>query len=168
MNDTSDAVKVVNLVQEASGRIVGSTRLQKIACLLELAGEGSGFHFSYHLFGPYSEELSNAIKTAEIFDLVHEERKAASWGGTYSVYTTDSSREAVSPIRKGIIETAINAEAIVLELAATAAYLAATKVENPWDEVSERKPEKATSSNMQKAKELYARLRTVAPKLPAI
>lgn len=168
MNTRSDAEKVARLVQEAGGRIVGRTRLQKIACLLELAGVGDGFRFSYHHFGPYSEELSNAIETAEIFDKVNEETKQASWGGTYSIYTTQNKSTADSPIRQSILNETISVSAIALELAATAAYLAATDVDNPWEEVRERKPEKATPEKVKEAKELYMRLFNVARKLPAI
>ena len=168
MNTLNDAEKVARLVREAGGKIVGRTRLQKIACLLELANVGDGFRFSYHHFGPYSEDLSSAAETAEIFDMVHAETKNASWGGTYSIYTTNDCMVAESSVRKGIIDATVNAGAIVLELAATAAYLAATKVDNPWNEVQERKPEKATPDKMKEAKALYAQLLTVAPSLPAI
>ena len=166
MNTMNDAEKVVRLVQEAGGRVVGRTRLQKIVCLLELADVEDGFRFSYHLFGPYSEELSNAIERAVLFDKIHEKNEKAGWGGTYSIYTTKESAVADSPIRKGIIEVANSAGAIALELAATAAYLAKTKVDNPWYEVVQRKPEK--EGKIDEAKELYARLCAVAPDLPAI
>lgn len=175
MNTLNDAKKVARLVREAGGKIVGRTRLQKIAFLLELSGVGDGFRFSYHHFGPFSEELSSAAETAEIFDMVHEESKKASWGGTYSVYTTNESDMADdkisvtdSPVRTSIINMTNHAGAIALELAATAAYLAATHVDDPWVEVVERKQEKATPDKIREAKELYARLLTVAPKLPAI
>ncbi len=168
MNTLKNAEKVARLVQEAGGRIIGRTRLQKIACLLELAHEGNGFSFSYHRFGPYSDELSSAIETAETFDMVHEESKRATWGGTYSIYTTDEIIQAESQIRRDIIEVSNKAGAIVLELAATAAYLAATKVEDPWGEVAVRKPEKATPGKLAEAQDLYSQLRAVAPTLPAI
>ena len=32
----------------AAGKLVGRTKLQKTFCLLELSGEGFGFHFDYY------------------------------------------------------------------------------------------------------------------------
>lgn len=168
LNTLNDAEKVTQLVKEAGGKIVGRTRLQKIACLLELANVGDGFRFSYHHFGPYSEELSSAAEMAELYDMIEKTDKKASWGGTYSVYTVNGSGKAASVVRQGIIDATIDAGAIVLELAATAAYLAKTDVGDPWMEVSERKPEKATPELISQAKELYKRLLTIAPTLPDI
>ena len=59
-----DTDKVVAIVRDAGGTIVGRTRLQKTAYLLELAGLGEGFHFSYRHYGPYSEELASAVRDA--------------------------------------------------------------------------------------------------------
>lgn len=168
MNILENAEKVARLVQEAGGKIVGRTRLQKMAFLLELSEVGGGFHFTYHHFGPYSEELASAAEMAETFDMMKEENKKAAWGGSYSVYTTDKSSEADSQVRKGIIGVTNNAGAIALELAATAAYLAATKVDDPWGEVATRKAEKATESRLAEAKKLYSQLLIVAPNLPSI
>ena len=41
--------------------LVGRTRFQKTAYFLEAAGVGYGFDFSYHYYGPYSEELAVAV-----------------------------------------------------------------------------------------------------------
>lgn len=168
LNTLNDAEKVAQLIREAGGKIVGRTRLQKIACLLELADVGDGFRFSYHHFGPYSEELSGAAEMAELYDMIQKTDKRASWGGTYSVYTVNESGKATSAVRQGIIDATINAGAIVLELAATAAYLAKTDADDPWREVAERKPEKATPELMTQAKDLYRRLLDIAPALPSI
>jgi uncharacterized protein len=52
--------EVAQIISLAGGEIIGSTRLQKIGCLLDLVGAGVGFEFSYHIYGPYSEELNLA------------------------------------------------------------------------------------------------------------
>ncbi len=44
--------ETAEIVRDVGGRIVGRTRLQKIAYLLELAGFGVGFRFEYRHFGP--------------------------------------------------------------------------------------------------------------------
>jgi uncharacterized protein YwgA len=68
----SDIEKAKDIVRDASGRIVGRTRLQKIACLLELANEGEGFHFVYHHYGPYCEELTWALESAHVIGEINE------------------------------------------------------------------------------------------------
>src|ERR1700689_1317602 len=83
----ADRLKAAEIVRDVGGQIVGRTKLQKVAFLLELAGFGEGFEFEYRHYGPYSEELATAIQFAEAFGLVTQEERTASWGGTYSIYT---------------------------------------------------------------------------------
>jgi uncharacterized protein YwgA len=54
------AKKAAGLVRDAGGRIVGRTRLQKVAYLLTVTGLEEGFAFAYKHYGPYSEELATA------------------------------------------------------------------------------------------------------------
>jgi uncharacterized protein len=88
----SEIEKVADIIRDAGGTIVGRTRLQKIAYLLELAGVGSGFPFEYRHYGPYSEELALATRMAAMVGLVDEQERAASWGGSYSIYKAAQSR----------------------------------------------------------------------------
>ena len=76
---------VADLLYRAGGELVGRTRLQKSACLLELAGVGYGFQFTYRLFGPYSEELQVASEDADALGLIKERKKSANWGGWYGI-----------------------------------------------------------------------------------
>ena len=155
-------VKAAEIVRDAGGRIVGRTKLQKIAYLLELCGLGEGFQFEYRHYGPYSEGLSQAIKMADAFGLVREEERAADWGGTYSIYSTTEQEERASEPRIVFARTAAQIAAIELELAATAAYLRATeRCADPWEETRKLKPEKATNQRLQAAKKAYAN----APKI---
>ena len=64
----------------------------------------------------------------------------------------------------------VSADAVELELAATAAYLAYEGFSYPWGETKRRKPDKADFGRLDKAKQLYARLlRVPTPNpLPAI
>ena len=41
----------------------------------------TGFRFSYHRYGPYSEELSIAASDADALGYVEEREKHAAWGG---------------------------------------------------------------------------------------
>jgi len=165
------AEDAARIVRDAGGVVVGRTRLQKIAYLLEIAGLGSGFSFQYRHYGPFSDELADAISVARVLDLVSEEERTASWGGHFSIFRT--SEAAPSPnldaARKRILELGVEANPISLELAATAAFLSLEGEQNPWNETARRKPEKAEKL-LDDAKALYSRLRSVGtPKiLPAI
>src|SRR5437667_5086933 len=124
------------IVRDAGGRIIGRTKLQKVAYLLELAGLGAGFCFEYRHYGPYSEELAEAIKLADAFGLVTEEERRADWGGMYSIYAvTGKAQYHASGPRAAFAETAAQIGAVELELAATAAYLSSVEGSaKPWEE----------------------------------
>ena len=168
----TDAQKVADIVRHAGGQVVGKTRLQKMAYLLEITGLGDGFHFEYRHYGPYSEGLADGIASAYFEDLISEEERTANWGGTYSIFKTLSSPPGLNKVntaRKEILEVGVKANPISLELAATAAFLAKEGHGDPWAETSRRKPEKAEKF-LEDAKALYAKLRDIkTPKqLPAI
>jgi uncharacterized protein YwgA len=151
------------------GEIVGKTKLQKIAALLEISGLGAGFSFSYHYYGPYSEDFASAVDRAALLGLIREDERRANWGGRYSVFSTNKVDHGSSP-KGSLIHLANRANAIVLELTVTAAFLAAERDPDPWSSVSSLKPEKASATNIAKAKSLYAEFAKVETprKLPAI
>jgi hypothetical protein len=62
------------------------------------------------------------------------------------------------------------ADAVELELAATALFLANEGWDDPWRETARRKPEKADGGRIEKAKFLYEKLAAVETprRLPAI
>lgn len=167
---SSPTAKDVASIVAHVGELVGRTKLQKTAALLELTGLGSGFKFSYHHYGPYSEQLATAADRAVLLGLIKEDPRRAAWGGTYSIFSTDK-RVDDNAARAKLIELATSANAVALELAVTAAFVAEDEgVDEPWAVVSSRKPEKATDANIKIAKELYKQFREVdAPHpLPAI
>jgi hypothetical protein len=159
------------MIRDAGGKIVGRTRLQKLAYFLELAGLGEGFAFEYRHYGPYSEDLASAAQLADFLGYLDEAETPTNWGGFYSVYTTED-RVPVSAdhARLQIAKRGAMADPIELELAATAAFFAAQGHTDPWGETAKRKPEKATESRLSNAKLLYKSLQSVkAPKsLPDI
>jgi uncharacterized protein YwgA len=151
-----DAAKIVST---AGGEIVGTTRLQKVGCLLELVGAGVGFRFAYHLFGPYSEDLSIAATDAHALGLIQVEEKTAAWGGRYSIYRASASRQPDVPLGVlSLAKAAVAADSVALELAVTAAFLAKNRSNQPWEEVASRKQGKATPDRLARAKHLYAKL----------
>jgi uncharacterized protein len=148
--------EVAQIISLAGGEIIGSTRLQKIGCLLDLVGAGVGFEFSYHIYGPYSEELSLAASDADALDLIDVNEKTATWGGRYSIYRVSTSgQQTLDANIMRLAKRAAQADSVALELAVTAAFLAGNGYDDAWDEVAERKQAKATPEMMAKAKALY-------------
>jgi uncharacterized protein len=148
--------EVAQIISLAGGEIIGSTRLQKIGCLLDLVGAGVGFEFSYHIYGPYSEELSLAASDADALDLIDVNEKTAVWGGRYSIYRVSTNiQQTFDANIMRLAKRAAQADSVALELAVTAAFLAENGYDGAWDEVAERKRAKATPEMMAKAKALY-------------
>lgn len=156
------------IVRDAGGRIVGRTKLQKIAYMMQLAGFQAGFDFEYRHYGPYSEDLANAIRLADAFGLVRETERVANWGGHYSIYeVTEESGGRAPGARARFCEHAAKLDPVELELAATAAFLNAVEgYEDPWQETARRKPEKATGGRLNKSKEAYKQLLALDTPVP--
>ena len=68
----NEAKKVAAIIADAGGRVVGRTRLQKVAYFLNVTGLEDTFSFSYKHYGPYSEELALAARIANIFGDIAE------------------------------------------------------------------------------------------------
>lgn len=165
MGELAPHVAAARIVQDAGGELVGRTRLQKIAYLMQLAGFGDDFRFEYKHYGPYSEGLALAMEIAVALGPVKEEERLADWGGRYSVFRLGEHRDAPHSDRAKFVERAKQINAVELELAATAAYLFMTKgVEglnfaNPWEETRRRKPSKAAQGRLERAICAYNDLR---------
>ncbi len=172
MVDTRDsAVAAAELIQDAGGEIVGKTRVQKAAFFLQCMGLGGGFDFYYKHFGPYSDELASALHYARELGLTTEENKKATWGGVYTVFRNAAELDSpANDVRRDVLAIAGKSNPVALELAATALFLAKEGTAEPWTEVRNLKPTKATPEHLKLAKKLYASLSEVdAPtKLPAL
>lgn len=169
MRIDEEARRVAKIIRDAGGMVVGRTRLQKMAYLLEVSDLGDGFSFDYHYYGPYSEDLFKATIAAEVSSLISEDVKETKWGGSYSIYKVKDEIEASDDsLRRKVLEIANSASSIALELAATALFFAKNGSPNPWTETEERKPDKAGEGRLDDAKELYRKLRTVVSGLPHI
>lgn len=157
---SSSRARAAQIVVDAGGKVVGRTRLQKIAYLLELAGFETGFSFEYRHYGPYSEDLSEAMHAAIVFDLVSEDVHPAQWGGNYSIYESiDDVNASTDKRRIEYAKTLAESDALQLELAATAAFIYAEEnINEPWDETKKRKPEKASVKNIEGAKKIFEKL----------
>ncbi|MGD1038826.1 MAG: hypothetical protein ABR878_17000 [Roseiarcus sp.] len=164
---------VAEIVRDAGGTIVGRTRLQKSVFLLSLAGFEQPFRFGYKHYGPFSESLADAVDLAVAFDLISEELRPNSWGGTYSIYsvkdTTETETETETETKKErdarvrLLQEAAGSNPILLELAATAGYLSKEESsKEPWAKTARLKPDKSADGRLEFAKNLYLRLRAAS------
>ena len=150
------------LVDEAGGQLVGRTRLQKVACLATLAGFLDAFQFEYRHYGPFSDTLAGAMEIASGLQFVEEKEEKAEWGGWYSIYRkTAKTPPGTDSDRRRFISRAADIGPILLELAATAAFLNVTEGfegASAWEETARRKPEKAEGGRLEAAQRAYRQL----------
>jgi len=161
------ALTVANIVRDAGGKIVGRTRLQKIAYLLTVVGLEDDLRFSYKHYGPFSEVVAAGARDAHLLSFLTETKTEASWGGTYSIYRIIGAAEhGLADSRSAFASAAAAADAVELELMATAVFLAQEGHDDPWAETARRKPEKAGNQRIDRAKKLYRKLAEVSTPEP--
>ncbi|TDX28028.1 hypothetical protein [Rhodovulum visakhapatnamense] len=154
--------EVKKIICDAGGKIVGRTRLQKVAYLLNATGLDDSFRFAYKHYGPFSEDLASSAKLGALFGSLEERQASASWGGTYSTYTAEAVQDgSQNEARTSLASVAAEADSIVLELAATAVFLFYEGYGDPWEETAQRKPEKATGDRLLNARNLLKELAAV-------
>ena len=139
---------VAALLKASGGQLVGRVRLQKTAYLLDRLGLESGFHYDYHHYGPFSQDLDNAVADAEAFGLVEEEfgRRHVD-GARFSIFklTADDFElpgnigQLNEAALKRHLQRFAEANVTVLELAATANWLAEEEERNDWQEALRRR-----------------------------
>jgi uncharacterized protein YwgA len=161
MNDIIDYV--TSLVRLNGGELVGKTRLQKIAYLLECLDLGCGLKFDYHNFGPFSAELAFAADDAASLWYLEVEERPGFHSVPYTVFKVRPEMPIIDDEKDGMRRSALakmeTYSALVLELAATAVYLKRNGFEqNCWNELRQRKPSKANPELISKAKDLVQRL----------
>jgi uncharacterized protein YwgA len=159
----TDVAKAVGeLVALAGGSVEGKTRLQKSDYFLESRGVGYGFTFAYHYYGPYSEGLAVATDDAAALKFITPEVRETTQGLRYVAFRLGPSGAKLDALsspkakrRKGILDLLAKYDAVTLELAATADFLARNGHRNDsWEETIRRKKAKATPSRLSKAKQL--------------
>lgn len=160
---------VYTIISAADGEMTGKVRLQKVAYVLDLAGLTEPLAHRYYHFGPYSDIVTNQATEALSCGLLTVNEVQTEWGGAYTAFKAHE----VAPVDdmvSAIVKKSCSVESVVLELAATAAYLKQEFGDAAWDETARRKPLKATSERLAKAKAFWSDLRTIhTPKeLPAV
>ena len=159
---------LLGVFSAANGEIVGKIRTQKVFYLLEQLGLESGLRFSYHHFGPYSEQLSTQVRILEMFDPNFEESKRDNgFGGEFSVLSYDLNEiEPVEQIGKLSFEMVENSVQTMksysskeIEIAATIHWLQTYENVDDWQaELKRRKTSKATEATIRRAQELLEEL----------
>ncbi|PWJ74475.1 uncharacterized protein YwgA [Pseudaminobacter salicylatoxidans] len=153
---------VADILHAAGGRLVSRIRLQKIAYLLDQLGAESGFDYSYHHYGPYSRDLDSAILDAEAFDLVDEQYGyRISDGARYSIFVHKSADKEYTSLSnkylRDITKKLASQNVTVLELAATAHWLAEVERVDDWEaEIRRRKGSKTDNGRLEEATKLLA------------
>lgn len=156
------ARRIATVVRDAGGQVVGRTKLQKLTYFLVAAGLEEDVPFLYKHYGPYSESVAVAAREAHLLGLMRETEELAAWGGTYSIFTTENQPEQdAPPSRLLLAQIAASADAVELELAATALFLFKEGRTNAWQETERRKPEKTTNGRLDRARALYQRLSAI-------
>ena len=144
----------------ADGEIVGRIRLQKIAYLLQQKAGGGGLFFTYHHYGPFSRELSDALDWAVMREDVEETPRETGFGSTYSAFRWKGPQEEpadlvgrpAAPETKAIVAELKTQPSVILELAATIHWLRVKEHARDWrEQLKIRKKLKATESNIDRA-----------------
>jgi uncharacterized protein len=156
------ASRIANIVRDAGGQVVGRTKLQKLIYLLVASGLEQNVPFIYKHYGPYSELAADAARSASLLGLMSEREESAAWGGLYSVYTVDQAPQLGESPREQLLSLGRSANAIELELAATALFLFKEEgFGDPWKETERRKPDKAAHGRLEGAKQLYKQISAI-------
>ena len=162
---------VVGLIALNGGTLVGRTRLQKQAYLLDRCGGKFGLLFTYHRYGPYCFELVGGLNDARAVGRIEVKERIGRHGVAYAVFR--SGDQVSIPRRMGNLEAdeariLVNKmrdiSDIVLELAATIVFL-----RDDWDyfgkentcpveETRKRKPLKSTGDRISEAQNLLHEL----------
>ena len=157
-------VVVAALLKAAGGQLTGTVRFQKAVYLLDQLGLDTGFRYKYHNYGPFSPDLDNAVADAKALsyvqeDIGHREIDGARFS-TFRLNPDDTDlpvhigRLDLEDLRQHL-QKFVEADITVLELAATAHWLAAQEGLDDWeDELLRRKTVRAQGDRLVRALDL--------------
>ena len=162
---------VVDLVALNGGELVGRTRMQKQAYLLDRCGAEFGLLFIYHHYGPYCFDLAGAMHDAKAERRIEAEERSGRHGVPYTIFRSKNGAGYPATLgsldaqkARALLERMKQVSDIVLELAATIVFL-----RDDWDyfdkprttavqETKARKSLKATDERIAKALKLLCDL----------
>ena len=85
-------------------------------------------------------------------------------GGCVLTFTTQLTGQSAANIpaeRRRLAQEMVSADAVELELAATALFLKYENIRDPWEKTKRRKPDKAASGRLDRAKQRDEKLRKI-------
>jgi uncharacterized protein len=147
MNPKELAIGIVAL---SGGKLVGRTRLQKTAYMLDQLGLRSGLDYEYHYYGPYALALAEGWNTAREENRLDLEDVLGRHLVPYTIFrTTEPGPARLGSLpaakAKAIVERLGRESDLVLEVAATMHFLSQRPdIDDAELEVKRRKPLKAT------------------------
>jgi uncharacterized protein YwgA len=158
---------IVDIVALSGGRLVGRTRMQKTAYLLDAKGMKSGAAYYYYNFGPFSDEVADGISDSKFVGSLVEKidyRKVD--GSPFSIFESGKPAdqvEALGDLKRseatGLLNRLAAANSTVLELAATIHWLIFVEKVADWRaELKRRKGAKIDGGRMDKAADLLTHL----------
>ena len=134
LEDLRNSLCVITNIVGESGELKGRVRLQKLGYLLQQRGFGplAKTHFSYHHYGPYSDQLAGALEQVVASGLVQEVQHTTS--NQRKIYSYKLNRQhpdnaclELTPVELDELRTVVRASQDAtwrtLELAATVVYL---------------------------------------------
>lgn len=151
---------VADLVELAGGELVGRIRFQKIVYLLDHLGLNSDASYIYYHYGPYSEDLWDAVSDAKFFEGLREETSSPDGGNAlYSIFKLSERRDLPAMIggiptnqARELLAKLKDVNSTVLELASTIHWLAFVERVPDWRaEVEVRKAGKTGHGRLEKA-----------------
>lgn len=157
---------VIAVIAAAGGRLTGRVRLQKVVYLLDQLGLSSELRFSYHHYGPFSDDLAHSVEAAKASGTIEEELAyRQSDGIQYSVFSTIGEAD-LTPFEsmgrdraQAALAKLLPASVTVLELAATAHWLWQHEKVSDWKaEIRRRKGVKTADGRLEKAIALLGEL----------
>ena len=127
-------IDIPELIDAAGGQVVGKVRLQKLVYLLDRLGVPTDFSFSYHHYGPFSEQLADSVEDSVVFGRVSTETRRRADGVPFVVYKALDHGEGrgMSDRFKSALAAMQQRSAIVLELAATIDWLTSVEQVEDW------------------------------------
>lgn len=160
-----DHVKLLTLFEKA-GEIVGRKKLQKIVYIAKKLNIPFSERYKFHMFGPYSEELTLRIEELCNLGFLHEEKETKSNYEQYRYTLTEQGESFIKlyepniPHLEVLVQNMNEQSSRFLELVSTLLYFDDLPKEDAIDKVNVvKKKQNYTEEEMEKAFQYIETLR---------
>lgn len=158
---------IVDMIALSGGRLVGRTRLQKTVYLLDTQGLKSGAAYYYYNFGPFSDDIADAISDGKFAGELSEKTDYRQVDGSpFSIFECHKPVDGFETLggldrekARTLLEKLKAANSTVLELAATIHWLRFIEKVQDWrTELKRRKGAKTEGGRVEQAVALLGEL----------